>query len=142
MFASFAPSSSSHRPRFHPFSLGLLDGSPIGRSRVSVPSGRNRQATPAGLPTRVLPSTPHLMSVSFLLSIPHTPRIRLLSWLVMDLVFLSLLWALPHMVHNLLSIRQFTTDNYCSVNFDPSGLTVKDLVSRRPLLQCDSTGPL
>ena len=48
----------------------------------------------------------------------------------------------PNMVHNFLSIRQFTADNSCSVEFDSSGLTVKDLASRRPLLQCDSTGPL
>ncbi|WVZ52585.1 hypothetical protein U9M48_003633 [Paspalum notatum var. saurae] len=48
----------------------------------------------------------------------------------------------PHMVHNLLSIRQFTADNSCTVKFDSSGLTVKDLASRRPLLRCDSAGPL
>jgi hypothetical protein len=48
----------------------------------------------------------------------------------------------PSMVHNLLSIRRFTADNSCSVKFDSSGLTVKDLASRRPLLRCDSTGPL
>ena len=47
----------------------------------------------------------------------------------------------PSMVHNFLSIRKFTTDNYCSIEFDSSGLTVKDLASRRPLLRCDSTGP-
>ena len=45
-------------------------------------------------------------------------------------------------VHNLLSIRQFTADNSCSIEFDSSGLTVKDSASRRPLLRCDSTGPL
>ncbi|WVZ83833.1 hypothetical protein U9M48_030931 [Paspalum notatum var. saurae] len=48
----------------------------------------------------------------------------------------------PHMVHNILSIRQFTTDNSCSVEFDPSGLIVKDSTSQRPLLRCDSTYPL
>ena len=50
----------------------------------------------------------------------------------------------PSMVHNLLSIRRFTADNSysCFVEFDSSGLTVKDLASRRPLLRCDSTGPL
>ena len=46
----------------------------------------------------------------------------------------------PSMVHNLLSIRRFTADNSCSVEFDSSGLTVRDLASRRPLLRCDSTG--
>jgi hypothetical protein len=48
----------------------------------------------------------------------------------------------PQMVHNLLSIRQFTADNSCSVEFDTSGLSVKDLATGRPLLRCDSTRPL
>jgi hypothetical protein len=48
----------------------------------------------------------------------------------------------PSLVHNLLSIRQFIADNSCSVEFDSSGLTVKDLATRCPLLRCDSTGPL
>ena len=45
----------------------------------------------------------------------------------------------PQMIHNLLSIRQFTSDNSCSIEFDSSGLTVKDSASRRPLLRCDVT---
>ncbi|WVZ97078.1 hypothetical protein U9M48_042639 [Paspalum notatum var. saurae] len=48
----------------------------------------------------------------------------------------------PNMIHNLLSIRQFTADSSCSVEFDSSGLTVKDSASQRPLLRCDSSGPL
>jgi hypothetical protein len=40
----------------------------------------------------------------------------------------------PQMVHNLLSIRQFTAGNSCSVEFDSSGLSVKDLATGRPLL--------
>jgi hypothetical protein len=48
----------------------------------------------------------------------------------------------PQMIRNLLSIRQFTADNSCPVEFDPSGLTVKDSVSGLPLLRCDSSGPL
>ena len=55
---------------------------------------------------------------------------------------LSNVLVAPQMIHNLLSIRQFTADNSCSVEFDTSGLTVKDLASRCPLLRCDSTGPL
>jgi hypothetical protein len=35
----------------------------------------------------------------------------------------------PSMVHNLLSIRRFTANNSCSVEFDSSGLTVKYLAS-------------
>jgi hypothetical protein len=48
----------------------------------------------------------------------------------------------PSLVHNLLSIRRFTADNSCSVEFDSSGLTMKDSATRRPLLRCDNTGPL
>src|SRR6185312_11059390 len=48
----------------------------------------------------------------------------------------------PQRVHNILSIRQFTSDNSCSIEFDSSGLTLKDSASRRPLLRCDSSGPL
>ena len=48
----------------------------------------------------------------------------------------------PQMIHNLLSIHQFTAGNSCSVEFDSSGLTVKDSASQRPLLRCDSAGPL
>ena len=48
----------------------------------------------------------------------------------------------PQMIHNLLSIRQFTADNSCSIEFDSSDLTVKDSASRRPLLRCDSPGRL
>jgi hypothetical protein len=48
----------------------------------------------------------------------------------------------PSIIHNILSIRRFTANNSCSVEFDSSGLTVKDLAFRRPLLRCDSTGPL
>lgn len=33
----------------------------------------------------------------------------------------------PHIIKNLISIRRFTTDNHCSVEFDPYGLSVKDL---------------
>jgi hypothetical protein len=47
---------------------------------------------------------------------------------------LSDVFVAPQMVHNLLSIRQFTADNSCFVEFDISGLFVKDLATGRPLL--------
>jgi hypothetical protein len=48
----------------------------------------------------------------------------------------------PHITHNLLSVRRFTTDNSCSIEFDPSGFSVKDLATRTLLARCDSSGPL
>jgi hypothetical protein len=40
-----------------------------------------------------------------------------------------------------LSIRHFTTDNSCSMNFDPFGLSVKDLATRSVIARYDSLGP-
>jgi hypothetical protein len=33
----------------------------------------------------------------------------------------------PDIIQNLLSVRYFTTNNWCSIEFDPFGLSVKDL---------------
>ena len=40
----------------------------------------------------------------------------------------------PSLIKNLISVRQFTSDNNCSVEFDPAGCSVKDLASRRVLV--------
>jgi hypothetical protein len=48
----------------------------------------------------------------------------------------------PNMIKNLVSVRRFTTDNSVSVEFDPFGLSVKDLTSRNVIARCDSTGDL
>nr|GEX65898.1 pectinesterase inhibitor [Tanacetum cinerariifolium] len=39
-------------------------------------------------------------------------------------------------------VRKFTTDNKCSIDFDPYGFTVQDYHARQTLLRCDSTGDL
>jgi hypothetical protein len=56
--------------------------------------------------------------------------------------YLNDILVAPHITHNLLYVRRFTTDNSCSIEFDPTGFSVKDLVTRTPLAQCDSVGPL
>jgi hypothetical protein len=48
----------------------------------------------------------------------------------------------PHIIKNLLFVRKFTTDNRVSVEFDPLGISVKDLRTKDTLLRCDSTSPL
>jgi hypothetical protein len=48
----------------------------------------------------------------------------------------------PDLVQSLLSIHHFTTDNSCSIEFDPFGLSVKDLATRRVLARSDSTNLL
>jgi hypothetical protein len=44
----------------------------------------------------------------------------------------------PRIIKNLISVCQFTTDNNYSVDFDPFGFSVKDLLTRRELLRCNS----
>jgi hypothetical protein len=46
------------------------------------------------------------------------------------------------LVQSLLSIRCFTTDNSCSIEFDMFSLSVKDPTTRRVLARYDSTGLL
>ena len=48
----------------------------------------------------------------------------------------------PTIVKNLLSVRQFSIDNRVSVEFDPLGFSVKDLLTRTEILRCNSPGAL
>jgi hypothetical protein len=45
-------------------------------------------------------------------------------------------------IQNLLSIHHFTTDNLCSMKFNPFGLSVKDLSTQNMITRCNSSGPL
>ena len=57
-------------------------------------------------------------------------------------LYLQNVLVTPHIIKNLISVRQFTRDNLCSIEFDPFGFSVKDYHTRRLLLRCDSTGDL
>ncbi|GKE48637.1 ribonuclease H-like domain-containing protein [Tanacetum coccineum] len=48
----------------------------------------------------------------------------------------------PNIIKNLISVRQFTRDNNCIIEFDAFGFSVKDFLSRHILLRCDSSGDL
>jgi hypothetical protein len=43
------------------------------------------------------------------------------------------------MVQSLLSVRRFITDNWCSIKFDPFGLSVKDLTTKNVIVRSNST---
>ncbi|GKA82691.1 ribonuclease H-like domain-containing protein [Tanacetum coccineum] len=47
-----------------------------------------------------------------------------------------------HIVKNLIYVHQFVCDNSCTIEFDAFGFSVKDFLTRRVLLRCDSTGDL
>jgi len=55
---------------------------------------------------------------------------------------LSNVLVVPSLVRNLLSVRQFTRDNNCSIEFDALGFSVKDLPTKRMTLRCNSAGDL
>jgi hypothetical protein len=46
------------------------------------------------------------------------------------------------MVQSFLSVRRFTTDNWCSMEFDPFDLSVKDLTTKNVIVRLNSTSPL
>ncbi|GJT70452.1 ribonuclease H-like domain-containing protein [Tanacetum coccineum] len=48
----------------------------------------------------------------------------------------------PNIIKNLISVRQFTRDNNCTIEFDAFGFSVKDYLTRHILLQCDSLSDL
>jgi hypothetical protein len=52
------------------------------------------------------------------------------------------LTQLIFLIKDLISVRQFTTDNSCSVEFDPFGCSVKDLPTRHKIIRCNNSGPL
>jgi hypothetical protein len=57
-------------------------------------------------------------------------------------LYLNNILIVPNIIENLISVRQFTIDNYCSFQFDPYGFSVKDLLTRTMILRCNSSGPL
>ncbi|GJU00292.1 ribonuclease H-like domain-containing protein [Tanacetum coccineum] len=57
-------------------------------------------------------------------------------------IHLNHILVTPHIIKNLISVRQFTRDNDVSVEFDAYGFSVKDYQTERILLRCDSTGDL
>lgn len=46
------------------------------------------------------------------------------------------------LVKNLISVRKLTCDNSVSIEFEPYGFSIKDLLTGRALLRCDSEGDL
>ncbi|XP_071680245.1 uncharacterized protein [Lolium perenne] len=88
-------------------------------------------------------STPHFVTVGNGSSVPISSSgytsFRSPSGQIFKLNHVLLV---PHLIRNLLSIRKFTRDNSCSVEFDALGFSVKDLKTRRVILRCNGEGGL
>ncbi|OIT27847.1 hypothetical protein A4A49_56909, partial [Nicotiana attenuata] len=59
-----------------------------------------------------------------------------------NLFSLKNILIVPNLSSNLLSVRKFTTDNNCTIEFDPFGFFIKDIKTKKILLRCNSQGPL
>jgi hypothetical protein len=57
-------------------------------------------------------------------------------------VLLASVFHTPSLVSNLISVCKFTRDNWCSIEFDPVGFSVKGLITRIPILSSNSSGDL
>jgi hypothetical protein len=59
-----------------------------------------------------------------------------------DPFYLNNVLVTSDIIQNLLSVHRFTTDNWCSMEFDPFDLSVKDLLTKNMIIRCDSLGLL
>nr|GEY82875.1 ribonuclease H-like domain-containing protein [Tanacetum cinerariifolium] len=55
---------------------------------------------------------------------------------------LNIVLITPHIVKNLIYVRQFVRYNNCTIEFDAFRFSIKDFMARRGLLRCDSTRDL
>jgi hypothetical protein len=58
------------------------------------------------------------------------------------LFYLNNVLVTPDIIQNLLSVHHFTTDNWCSIEFNPFSLSMKDLSTWNMITRCNSSGPL
>jgi hypothetical protein len=91
-------------------------------------------------------SNPHPLNYTSLSSIVVGNGSTLPVTLVGDSVisrpfYLNNILLAPDIVQNLLSVHRFTTDNWCSMEFDPFGLSVKDLTTRNLIARSNSFQP-
>jgi hypothetical protein len=56
--------------------------------------------------------------------------------------YLNNVLVTPDIIQNLLFVHRFTNDNWCSMEFDPYSLSVKDLSCHNVIARCNSSGPL
>jgi hypothetical protein len=56
--------------------------------------------------------------------------------------YLNNVLVTPNIIQNLLFVHHFTTDNWCSMEFDPFDLSVKNLSMRNVITKCNSSEPL
>jgi hypothetical protein len=129
-----------YRKCFKPISLSALSSPPP--IDWVVDSGASFHTTPnlrtISLPHPYNPTSPSSIIVGNRLTLPVTS--------VGDTVLSSTFVPkqhprCPNIIQNLLSVYHFTTNNRCSMEFDPWGLTIRDLTTRVVVAGCNGSGP-
>jgi hypothetical protein len=59
-----------------------------------------------------------------------------------DPFYLNNVLVTPNIIQNLLFVRRFTTNNWCSMEFGHFDISVKDLSTRNMITRCDTSRPL
>jgi hypothetical protein len=117
-----------------------------------VPPSISDWVTDSDAPNHTTSSAGNLTSVRPLLPTdPLTIVVDNISSLLVTLVnnttfpspfYLDNILVTINIIQNLLSGHRFTIDNWCSMEFDPYGLSVKDLSSQNVIARCNNLRPL
>jgi hypothetical protein len=95
-----------------------------------------------GMLTQRLPPSISSITIGNGTSIPVTSRGHSILLIPTTYFALNNILVAPSIVHNLLSVCQFTFDNSCSFEFDAHGFSIKDLRTTRVILRCNCDGDL
>jgi hypothetical protein len=109
---------------------------------VADSDASNHTTSDAGKLTYIRP--PHINNPS---SIIVGNRSSLLVTSIGDMTlpgpfYLNNVFVTTGIIQNLISVHRFTTDIWCSMEFDPFDSSVKDLSIRNVITRCDSLKPL
>jgi hypothetical protein len=108
-----------------------------------IDSGASHHTTPTTCMSSRSQPPPHTHPTSIVIGNGSTLSFTSVgSSVLLGPFYLNDVLLAPHITHNLLSVCPFTTDIPYSIEFDPTGFSVKDLATRTPLTRCDRVGPL
>jgi hypothetical protein len=102
----------------------------------------NRITSDTGNLTSVHPPTSTDPSSIIIVNGSSLPVTSIVDSVIPDSFYLNNVLVTPDIIQNILSVCGFTTDNWCSLKFDPLGLFVNNLSTRNVIIRCNSSRPL
>ena len=99
-------------------------------------------SSPGNFPSSTLRHSNSIITVGNGARMPVTHQAQTLIPTATSPLHLNDVLISPSLVKNLISVRRLTRDNNVSIEFDPSGFSIKDLLTRVEMLRCESSGDL